>query len=38
MRAIIRILGMNNQKTLRDKLRKTDGFVEYKGYKFKLNK
>ena len=35
MREVIRILGMNNQRTLRDKLRKTDDFVEYKGYKFK---
>lgn len=38
MRNIMDFLGMNNHKTLRDKLRKTDDFVEYKGYKFKNNK
>ena len=27
----------NNHKTLRDKLRNTDDFVEYRGYKFKNN-
>lgn len=35
MRNIMDFLDMNNHKTLRDKLRKTDDFVEYKGYKFK---
>lgn len=35
MRNIMDFLNMNNHKTLRDKLRKTDDFVEYKGYKFK---
>lgn len=38
MNKIMGILEMNNHKTLRDKLRKTDDFVEYKGYKFKNNK
>uniref|UniRef100_A0AAU6MX54 HNH endonuclease n=1 Tax=Staphylococcus phage 184DA TaxID=3110532 RepID=A0AAU6MX54_9CAUD len=34
---IMQLLNMNNHKTLRDKLRKTNDFVEYKGYKFKNN-
>ena len=38
MSKIMEFLGMNNHKTLRDKLRKTNDFVEYKGYKFKNNK
>ena len=38
MRNIMDFLEMNNHKTLRDKLRKTDDFVTYKGYKFKNNK
>lgn len=38
MNKIMKLLNMNNHKTLRDKLRKTDDFVEYKGYKFKLSK
>ena len=35
IRQIMIFLGMNNHKTLRDKLRETDDFVEYKGYRFK---
>lgn len=38
MNKIIQLLNMNNHKTLRDKLRKTDDFVEYKGYKFRNSK
>lgn len=38
MSKIMGILEMNNHKTLRNKLRATDDFVEYKGYKFKNNK
>lgn len=37
MNKIMDILEMNNHKTLRDKLRNTDDFVEYRGYKFKNN-
>lgn len=37
MNKIMGILEMNNHKTLRDKLRNTDDFVEYRGYKFKNN-
>lgn len=36
MNKIMNILGMNNHKTLRDKLRKIDDYVAYKGFKFKL--
>lgn len=38
MNKIMKLLNMNNHKTLRDKLRKTDDFVEYKGYKFRNSK
>ncbi|WNM50655.1 HNH endonuclease [Staphylococcus phage Alsa_2] len=38
MNKIMKLLNMNNHVTLRDRLRKTNDFVEYKGYKFKNNK
>lgn len=38
MNKVMKLLNMNNHKTLRDKLRKTDDFVEYKGYKFRNSK
>ena len=38
MNRVMKLLNMNNHKTLRDKLGKTNDFVEYKGYKFRNSK